>query len=96
MIVGDCGGTEPADTWDPDGQRFAILPVAGGRCYCYATADVPAGTAFEDDAAEQRRRFAGRHPPIGALLAPLTRHDVLRNDIEELCRFPRCTAGRSP
>ena len=43
MIVSDPGGTEPAETWGPDGQRFAILPIGDGQCYCYATADVPAG-----------------------------------------------------
>jgi 2-polyprenyl-6-methoxyphenol hydroxylase-like FAD-dependent oxidoreductase len=94
MIVGDPGGTEPAETWGPGGQRFAIVPIAGGHCYCYATADVPPGTAFDDDAAELRRRFGGWHPPIGALLAPLTRHDVLRNDIEELAPLPAMHRGR--
>jgi 2-polyprenyl-6-methoxyphenol hydroxylase-like FAD-dependent oxidoreductase len=94
MIVDDPGGTEPAETWGPDGQRFAIVPIADGRCYCYATADIPAGTAFDDDAAELRRRFASWHTPIGALLAPLTRHDVLRNDIEELPPLPAMHRAR--
>jgi 2-polyprenyl-6-methoxyphenol hydroxylase-like FAD-dependent oxidoreductase len=94
MIVNDPGETEPAETWGPEGQRFAILPIAGGQCYCYATADVPSGTIFEDDAAELRRRFASWHAPIGALLAPLTRHHVLRNDIEDLPPLPAMHRGR--
>lgn len=94
MITDDPGGTEPAETWGPDGQRFAILPIPGGHCYCYATADLPAGTAFEDDATELRRRFADWHAPIGALLASLTCHDVLRNDIEELPPLPAMHHGR--
>lgn len=94
MVVPDPGGTEPAETWGPDGQRFAILPIAGGQCYCYATADVPAGTRYPDDAVELRRRFADWHAPIGALLAGLTRDDVLRNDIEELPPLPALHVGR--
>ncbi|HET6877478.1 MAG TPA: FAD-dependent monooxygenase [Jatrophihabitans sp.] len=88
MVVGDPGGAEPAETWGPGGQRFAVLPIAGGQCYCYATADVPAGTRYDDDAAELRRRFGAWHEPIGKLLAPLTPDDVLRNDIEELPPLP--------
>ena len=94
MITNDPGGTEPAETWGHSGQRFAILPIAGGQLYCYATADVPAGTTFEDDAAELRRRFAGWHSPIGVLLAPLTPRDVLRNEIEELPPLPTMHHGR--
>lgn len=94
MITGDPGGTESAETWGSGGERFAILPITGGQLYCYATADVPAGTPFDDDAAELRRRFAGWHAPIGALLAPLTSHDVLRNDIEELPPLPAMHCGR--
>lgn len=94
MVVDDPGGTEAAETWGPCGQRFAILPIADGRCYCYATADVPPGTGYEDEAAELRRRFARWHAPIGALLAPLTREDVLRNDIEELPPLPAMHRAR--
>ncbi|MBO0864420.1 MAG: FAD-dependent monooxygenase, partial [Mycobacterium sp.] len=94
MVVPDPGGTEPAETWGPDGQRFAILPIADGRCYCYATADVPAGTSYPDDAEELRRRFTSWHAPIGAMLARLTLDDVLRNDIEELPRLPAMHRGR--
>jgi 2-polyprenyl-6-methoxyphenol hydroxylase-like FAD-dependent oxidoreductase len=95
MVVPDPGGTEPAETWGDDGQRFAVLPIRGGHCYCYATADVPAGTTFPDDADELRRRFTTWHAPIGALLAPLTRDNVLRNDIEELPPLPAMHAGRT-
>ena len=94
MITDDPGGTEPAETWGSSGQRFAILPIAGGQLYSYATADVPSGTTFDDDAAELRRRFAGWHAPIGALLATLCPHDLLRNDIEELPPLPAMHRGR--
>lgn len=93
MVVPDPGGTEAAETWGPDGQRFAILPITENRCYCYATADLPAGTAYPDDAAELRRRFAGWHAPIGELLEPLADSDVLRNDIEELPPLPALHRG---
>ncbi len=94
MIVKDPGGTVPAETWGPGGQRFAILPIAGGQCYCYGTAGIPAGTAFEDDAAELRRHFDSRHAPISPLPTPLTRDDILRNDIEEMLPLPAMHRGR--
>jgi 2-polyprenyl-6-methoxyphenol hydroxylase-like FAD-dependent oxidoreductase len=93
MVVDD-PGAEPAETWGADGQRFAILPIGDGRCYCYATADVSAGTDYQDNAEELRRRFSGWHSPIGELLAGLTSADVLRNDIEELPPLPAMHAGR--
>jgi 2-polyprenyl-6-methoxyphenol hydroxylase-like FAD-dependent oxidoreductase len=94
MVVENPGGAEPAETWGPDGQRFAVLPITGGRCYCYATADVPAGTAFDDDAAELRRRFGGWHEPIGTLLEAVTADDLVRNDIEELPALPAMHVSR--
>jgi 2-polyprenyl-6-methoxyphenol hydroxylase-like FAD-dependent oxidoreductase len=94
MVVPDPGGSEPAETWGPDGQRFAILPITDGRCYCYATADVPAGTTYQDEADELRRRFADWHAPIPQLLERLVSSDVLRNDIEELPALPAMHRGR--
>jgi 2-polyprenyl-6-methoxyphenol hydroxylase-like FAD-dependent oxidoreductase len=94
MVVENPGGADPAETWGPDGQRFAVLPIVGGRCYCYATADVPAGTAFADDAAELRRRFGAWHEPIGALLESVTADDLVRNDSEELPALPAMHVGR--
>jgi 2-polyprenyl-6-methoxyphenol hydroxylase-like FAD-dependent oxidoreductase len=94
MVVRDPGGAEPAETWGPDGQRFAILPITEARCYCYATADVPPGTGYESDADELRRRFGDWHAPIGKLLAGLTDGDVLRNDVEELPALPAMHRAR--
>jgi 2-polyprenyl-6-methoxyphenol hydroxylase-like FAD-dependent oxidoreductase len=94
MVVDDPGGTEPAETWGSGGERFAILPIAGHQCYCYATAAVPPGTRYDDNASELRRRFAGWHAPIGAIIASLAGERVLRNDIEDLPALAAMHKGR--
>ena len=94
MVVEDPGDAESSETWGPDGQRFAILPITDHRCYCYATAHVPEGTTYDDDAAELRRRFVAWHSPIPTLLRDLTADDVVRNDIEELPPLPAMHNGR--
>jgi len=98
MLVPDPGnagssGTQSAETWGPDGQRFAILPLADGNCYCYATALRPAASSDCDEIAELRRRFGDWHQPIPAVLDSLT-GTVLRNDIYTLPPLPALHRGR--
>ncbi|OLF17542.1 FAD-dependent monooxygenase [Actinophytocola xanthii] len=72
------------ESWGP-GSVFGMFPMQGERIYCYATATVPAGGRSADgELAELRRRFAGWHDPIPALLAAATPEAVLRNDLYEL------------
>lgn len=97
MIVPEPGGVEAAETWGPDGERFAALPLGDGRVYCYATAAVPAGghSAEPDgELGELRRRFGAWHEPIPAILASARPDAVLRNDIEDLTPLPAMHAGR--
>lgn len=83
---------EPGETWGR-GARFGRAPLAGGRAYVFATANVPAGTRSPDgEKAELQRRFAGWHAPIPAIIDALDERDILRNDIVD--RPPLRTWGR--
>lgn len=84
--------TEFGETWGR-GQRFGFAPLAGGRVYCFATANAPAG-APDGGLAELRERFADWHAPIPMLLAAADPAAVLRHDIYDLPALPRFTAGR--
>jgi 2-polyprenyl-6-methoxyphenol hydroxylase-like FAD-dependent oxidoreductase len=77
-------GVTGSETWGPEGQRFAIVPMTRGRVYCYATANAPAGVRYHDDAAELRRRFGAWHEPIPQILAGLAPGQVLHHDVFEL------------
>jgi 2-polyprenyl-6-methoxyphenol hydroxylase-like FAD-dependent oxidoreductase len=86
-------GLEPAETWGR-GSIVGIAPLADGRAYCYATAVLPEGTRFADDATELRRRFGAWHAPIPELLAPLGPGDVLHHDLRWLATpLPRYDVG---
>lgn len=74
---------EPAETWGR-GELVGLSPLADGRVYCYATATLPEGTRFPDDAAELRRRFGDWHDPIPALLRDLDPATVLHHDLRWL------------
>jgi len=79
---------EPAETWGPAGQRFAILPLDPGHVYCYATAACPPGGHAADEREELRTRFSGWHAPIGDLIAALAPGAVIRTDVGYLSRPP--------
>ncbi|MCD2187421.1 FAD-dependent monooxygenase [Actinomycetospora soli] len=72
----DAGG----ESWGR-GDLVGLAPLPGGRTYLYAvvrTADVPAG-ALADPLPWLRRRFAGWHDPIPAVLdaaGPVTVHEL--------------------
>ncbi|WP_402462253.1 FAD-dependent monooxygenase [Isoptericola aurantiacus] len=85
---------EAAETWGP-GSVVGTVPLADGRVYCYLTATLPPRTRFDDEAAELRRRFAGWHAPLPALLADLDPSQVLHHDLRRLrTPPPRFDVGR--
>lgn len=96
MIVeaGDISKIEPSETWGP-GAVFGIVPLSGGRLYCYGTANVPEGTTFADEHAALLERFADWHAPIPELIRRTPREALLRNDIFWLDRpLPTYHVGR--
>jgi 2-polyprenyl-6-methoxyphenol hydroxylase-like FAD-dependent oxidoreductase len=96
MITDVPDGVEisPSETWGR-GAVFGIVPLPHGRLYCYATANLPAGTAFPDEKAALAGRFADWHEPIPALIRQTPPESLLRNDIWELAEsLPRFHQGR--
>ncbi|MET7772810.1 FAD-dependent monooxygenase [Nocardia sp. NPDC005366] len=85
--MGDLG-----ETWGR-GERFGFAALPDGRVYCFATANLPAGTET-DGLAELRRRFGDWHDPIPALLAAADPAAVLQHDIYELPPLPTYVSGR--
>jgi 2-polyprenyl-6-methoxyphenol hydroxylase-like FAD-dependent oxidoreductase len=66
------------------GGRVGVAPLSDGRVYWFAVVTMPAGTAFPDEYAEVRRRFAGWHAPIADLIAATPAETVFRTDIHDL------------
>lgn len=94
MVLPLTPGLVPGETWGP-GAVFGMFPMPGERMYCYAAAKAPPGGAGADgELAELRRRFAGWHDPIPALLASATPEQVLRNDIYHLPPLRSYVSGR--
>ncbi len=82
------------ETWGGSGERFAAVPMSGGRWYCYATAKVPPGTQYADDQAELIRRFGTWHGPIPRILTTVSPDTVLHQDVEYLAApLPAMHAG---
>ncbi|WP_039797343.1 FAD-dependent monooxygenase [Nocardia araoensis] len=84
--------TEMGESWGR-GERFGYAPLSDGRVYCFATANMPAGTA-DGGLAELRARFGGWHEPIPALLAAAGDAEVLRHDLYDLPALRTFVAGR--
>ena len=84
--IGDLG-----ETWGR-GERFGFAALPDGRVYCFATANLPAGTE-SGGLAELRRRFGDWHAPIPALLAAADAASVLKHDIYELPPLPTYVRG---
>lgn len=74
---------EAGETWGR-GQRFGVVPLPDGRVYWFATASLPAGTAFPDERQELRRRFAGWHAPIADLIEDT--EQPIRHDVHDLAK----------
>jgi 2-polyprenyl-6-methoxyphenol hydroxylase-like FAD-dependent oxidoreductase len=95
LLTGPVGRPVPmAESWGR-GTVFGVMPLAGGRVYCYAAAPAPAGTRHPDELAELTRRFGGWHDPIPALLRAAAPEQVLHHDVEVLARpLPAFHRGR--
>lgn len=74
------------------GQRFGVVPIGGGRVYCFAVANAPRGEADPADAgrlARFRARFAAFGGQVPALLDALRApEELIHNDLEELDEGP--------
>lgn len=70
-------------------RYFLIMPLPGGRVYWALGARAEtAGERSADEAAEVRRRTAGWHDPIPALLDATPQDRVLHHDIADLDHAP--------
>jgi 2-polyprenyl-6-methoxyphenol hydroxylase-like FAD-dependent oxidoreductase len=92
MITPPVPVDETVESWGA-GERFGYLPLADGRVYCFATANAPEG-ADNGGLAGLRRRFAGWHDPIPALLEAADPGAVLHDDLYELPPLAAYTSGR--
>ena len=82
-----------AETWGR-GQRFGIVPMAGGRVYWFAVKTAPEGERDPAGGAKKALTglFRGWHRPIEDLIAAAREESILRSDIydiEPLRRFAR-------
>ncbi|MGI5221985.1 FAD-dependent monooxygenase [Nocardia sp. CA-290969] len=91
FLAADRAVTASVETWGR-GARFGQVPMPGGRVYCYAMANAPAGSRA--GAADLRERFRRWHDPIPALLETIVDETVLQHDTYELPDLPRFVAGR--
>jgi 2-polyprenyl-6-methoxyphenol hydroxylase-like FAD-dependent oxidoreductase len=96
LLTGPVTGPTPmAESWGR-GTVFGVMPLAGGRVYCYATAPAEPGARAPDELAELVRRFGTWHEPIPRLLAAARPQDVLRHDVAELAApLPSFHGGRA-
>jgi len=84
LLTGPVTGPVPmAESWGR-GTVFGVMPLSGGRVYCYAAAPAPPGAHADDELAELVRLFGTWHEPIPGLLAMVRSNDVLRHDVAEL------------
>ncbi len=83
---------ESSESWGA-GERFGYVPLADGRVYCFATANAPEG-ADGGGLPGLRRRFAGWHDPIPALLEAADPGAVLHDDLYELPPLAGYARGR--
>ncbi|MFB8005117.1 FAD-dependent monooxygenase [Nocardia sp. NPDC056000] len=75
------------------GERFGYSTLPDGRVYCFATADMPAGTPG-GGLAELRARFGSWHDPIPALLDAVDDTAILKHDLYDLPPLKTYVAGR--
>ncbi|AOR36423.1 FAD-dependent oxidoreductase [Streptomyces fodineus] len=81
-------------TWG-EGAEFGHIAFADGRAEWHAVLTAPAGVRHADPLGMLRRRFAGWHDPIPALLDATRPEAVLHHDIHELATPLRSfVAGR--
>jgi 2-polyprenyl-6-methoxyphenol hydroxylase-like FAD-dependent oxidoreductase len=96
LLVGPVAGQLPmAESWGR-GTVFGVMPLSGGRVYCYAAAPATPGTRAGDELAELVTMFGAWHEPIPRLLAAARAQDVLRHDVAELAvPLPSFHRGRT-
>jgi 2-polyprenyl-6-methoxyphenol hydroxylase-like FAD-dependent oxidoreductase len=95
LLTGPVTGQVPmAESWGR-GTVFGVMPLSGGRVYCYAAAPADPGARAGDELAELVRLFGRWHEPIPQLLALAGPQDVLRHDVAELAApLPSFHRGR--
>jgi 2-polyprenyl-6-methoxyphenol hydroxylase-like FAD-dependent oxidoreductase len=95
LLTGPVTGPVPmAESWGR-GTVFGVMPLSGGRVYCYAAAPADPGARADDELAELVRLFGTWHEPIPELLAMTGSADVLRHDVAELAApLPSFHSGR--
>ncbi len=68
------------------GRRFGIAPLADGRVYWFAVANMPRNAVFADEKATIEQMFTGWHSPIAELIAATPAEEVRRTAISDLSR----------
>lgn len=68
------------------GRRFGIAPLADGRVYWFAVANMPQNAIFADERATVGQMFTGWHSPIAELIAATPAEEVHRTAISDLSR----------
>lgn len=96
LLTGPVTGQVPmAESWGR-GTVFGVMPLSGGRVYCYAAAPADPGARADDELSELVRLFGRWHEPIPGLLAITRPQDVLRHDVAELAApLPSFHRGRA-
>ena len=77
------------------GRRFGIAPLADGRVYWFAVADMPEDAVFADEKSIVEQMFSGWHSPIAELIAATAAEAIHRTPIADLSHpLPRFHRGR--
>lgn len=77
------------------GRRFGIAPLADGRVYWFAVANMPEDAVFASEKAAVEQLFSGWHTPIGDLVAATEAQAIRRTPIVDLGRrLPSYHRGR--
>lgn len=77
------------------GRRFGIAPLADGRVYWFAVANMPERAVFADEKATVEQMFAGWHSPIAGLIAATPAEAIARTPISDLgAHLPSFHTGR--
>ena len=66
------------------GRRFGIAPLADGRVYWFAVANMPQNALFADEKSTVEQMFTGWHCPIAELIAATDAEAVHRTPIADL------------
>lgn len=85
---------EGSITLSPDAQ-FGLMPMPGGGCYWFLTADEQQpDLRYPDELAEVRRRVGDWHQPIPEVLAATEAGAAMHHDIFDLDPLPTFVRGR--